>query len=53
MSGTWTATSTMYPALNMDEAVLLRGLDVMEESIDEIQRKGVTVPPMPSGNVGF
>lgn len=46
----------MYPALNMDEAVLLRGLDVMEESIDEIQRKGVTVgdyPPMPSGNVGF
>ena len=46
----------MYPALNMDEAVLLRGLDLMEESIDDIQRKGVTVgdyPPMPSGNVGF
>jgi 4-aminobutyrate aminotransferase-like enzyme len=46
----------MYPALNMDEAVLLRGLDLMEESIDEVQRKGITVgdyPPMPSGNVGF
>ena len=46
----------MYPALNMDKAVLLEALDLMEESIDEVQRKGVTVgdyPPMPSGNVGF
>ena len=46
----------MYPALNMDEAVLLRGLDLMEESIDQVQRQGVTVgdhPPMPSGAVGF
>ena len=46
----------MYPALNMDEGVLVRGLDILEESIDEVQRKGVTVgdyPPMPSGNVGF
>jgi len=46
----------MYPALNMDKAVLLEALDLMEESIDEVQRKGITVgdyPPMPSGNVGF
>ena len=46
----------MYPALNMDEANLREGLDRMEESIDEVQRRGVTVgdyPPMPSGNVGF
>ena len=46
----------LYPALNMDEAVLLRGLDLMEEAIDQVQRQGVTVgdhPPMPSGVVGF
>ena len=46
----------MYPALNMDEAVLRRGLDLMEESIDQVQRHGATVgdyPPMPSGVVGF
>jgi 4-aminobutyrate aminotransferase-like enzyme len=46
----------MYPALNMDESVLVEGLDRMEEAIDDIQRRGVTVgdfPPMPSGNVGF
>lgn len=46
----------MYPALNMDKDVLLAGLDLMEEAIDAVQRKGVTVgdyPPMPSGNVGF
>ncbi len=46
----------MYPALNMDREVLLRGLDLMEEAIDEVQRKGITVgdyPAMPSGNVGF
>ncbi len=46
----------LYPALNMDEAVLLEGLDVMEEAIDQIDRGGVTVgnyPAMPSGNVGF
>ena len=46
----------MYPALNMDEAVMLQGLDRMEEAIAEVERDGVTVgdyPPMPSGNVGF
>jgi len=46
----------MYPALNMDEKVLLQGLDIMEEAIEFIERRGVTVgdyPPMPSGNVGF
>jgi 4-aminobutyrate aminotransferase-like enzyme len=46
----------MYPALNMDENVLLDGLDRMEEAIQAVQRNGVTVgdyPPMPSGNVGF
>lgn len=46
----------LYPALNMDEQQLLAGLDIMEESIDYIERNGVTVgdyPPMPSGNVGF
>lgn len=47
----------MYPALNMDENVLLEGLGRMEEAIEAVQRAGgVTVgdyPPMPSGNVGF
>ena len=46
----------MYPALNMDETVLRRGLDLMEDSIDQVQRHGATVgdyPPMPSGVVGF
>ena len=46
----------MYPALNMPPEVLLEGLDIMEEAIDTVQRKGPTVgdyPPMPSGNVGF
>ena len=46
----------LYPALNMDEAVLRRGLDLMEEAIDQVQRHGVTVgdhPPLPSGVVGF
>ena len=46
----------MYPALNMDESVLLAGLDRMEEAIDQVQRAGVSVgdyPPLPSGNVGF
>ena len=46
----------VYPALNMDGEVLLRGLDIMEEAIEAVERKGVTVgdyPPLPSGNVGF
>ena len=32
------------------------GLDIMEEAIDAVQRKGPTIgdyPPLPSGNVGF
>jgi 4-aminobutyrate aminotransferase-like enzyme len=50
------AAVRLYPALNMDEAVMLDGLDRMEEAIAAVQRNGVTVgdyPPMPSGNVGF
>ena len=46
----------MYPALNMDKAALLEGLDKMEAAIDKISRSGNTVgdyPAMPSGNVGF
>ncbi len=47
----------LYPALNMDEDVLLEGLSRIEEAIDAAQRAGgVTVgdyPPLPSGNVGF
>jgi 4-aminobutyrate aminotransferase-like enzyme len=46
----------LYPALNMDPAVLLEGLDRMEESIAAVSKEGVSVgdyPPMPSGNVGF
>lgn len=46
----------MYPALNMEEAVMLDGLDRMEEAIVEVQRDGARVgnyPPLPSGNVGF
>ena len=33
-----------------------KALDLMEESIDQVQREGVSIgdyPPMPSGNVGF
>jgi len=46
----------MYPALNMDQATLLEGLSMLEESIAQIEKNGVTVgdyPAMPSGNVGF
>ena len=46
----------LYPALNMDPAVLREGLDRMEESIAAVCKQGVTVgdyPPIPSGNVGF
>jgi hypothetical protein len=40
----------------MPPETLLQGLDIMEEAIDTVQRKGASVgdyPPMPSGNVGF
>jgi len=46
----------MYPALNMVPEILSQALDLMEESIDQVQREGVSIgdyPPMPSGNVGF
>jgi len=46
----------MYPALNMPPETLLEGLSIMEEAIEEVQRKGPTIgnyPPLPSGNVGF
>lgn len=46
----------MYPALNMAPEILSQALDLMEESIDQVQREGVSIgdyPPMPSGNVGF
>lgn len=46
----------MYPALNMAPENLTRALDLMEESIDQVQREGVSIgdyPAMPSGNVGF
>ncbi|MYE86424.1 MAG: aspartate aminotransferase family protein, partial [Gammaproteobacteria bacterium] len=46
----------LYPALNMAPEVLLHGLDLMAEAIDQVERQGPTVgdyPPLPSGNVGF
>ena len=46
----------MYPALNMAPDTLMQALDRMEESIDLVEREGVSVgdyPAMPSGNVGF
>lgn len=46
----------MYPALNMAPEILSKALDLMEESIEQVQREGVSIgdyPPMPSGNVGF
>lgn len=46
----------IYPALNMDEQVLLEGLDITEAAIAEIEKKGNTVgdyPALPSGVVGF
>jgi 4-aminobutyrate aminotransferase-like enzyme len=46
----------LYPALNMDEGILLEGLAVMEAAIEYVERNGVSVgdyPAMPSGNVGF
>ncbi|MEH6593210.1 MAG: aminotransferase class III-fold pyridoxal phosphate-dependent enzyme, partial [Halioglobus sp.] len=33
----------MYPALNMAPENLMKALDLMEESIDQVQREGVTV----------
>lgn len=49
-------TVRMYPALNMDEANLREGLDIMEAAIAHIDKQGPDVcdyPPLPSGNTGF
>jgi acetylornithine/succinyldiaminopimelate/putrescine aminotransferase len=49
-------TVRMYPALNMDERVLLEGLDITEDAIATIEKKGNTVgdyPALPTGVVGF
>jgi hypothetical protein len=46
----------MYPALNMDERVLLEGLDITEAAIATIEKNGNTVgdyPALPTGVVGF
>ncbi len=49
-------TIRMYPALNMDEAVLREGLDIMENSIAHVDRHGHTEgngPAFPTGVAGF
>ena len=49
-------TIRMYPALNMDEAVLREGLSVMEEAIALVERDGQSVgdsPAWPTGVAGF
>ena len=46
----------LYPALNMEERVLVEGLDMMKQAIGKVERDGPVIgdyPPMPSGNVGF
>ena len=46
----------MYPALNMDEAVLRQGLDVMREAIryvDEHGQREGNSPAWPTGDWGF
>ena len=49
-------TVRMYPALNMDEAVLREGLEVMEEAIKHVDEHGHTEgdsPAWPTGVAGF
>ena len=49
-------TIRMYPALNMDETVLLEGLDIMEEAIRYVNEHGQTEgnsPGWPTGVAGF
>jgi 4-aminobutyrate aminotransferase-like enzyme len=61
MNGVWAIngvepTVRLYPALNMDEQVLLEGLDIMEAAIQEVDKSGGSVgdyPAIPSGNFGF
>ncbi len=60
-SGVWAIsdredTIRMYPALNMDEAVLIEGLDIMEAAIAKIEKEGQAVgdsPAWPTGVAGF
>ncbi len=49
-------TIRMYPALNMDEAVLREGLKVMEDAIRHVEKHGHTegdTAAYPSGVAGF
>lgn len=49
-------TIRLYPALNMDEAVLREGLEIMEEAIRHVEEHGHTegdAPAYPSGVAGF
>jgi acetylornithine/succinyldiaminopimelate/putrescine aminotransferase len=49
-------TIRMYPALNMDEAVLREGLEIMEEAIRHVETHGRSEgdgPAYPSGVAGF
>jgi acetylornithine/succinyldiaminopimelate/putrescine aminotransferase len=46
----------MYPALNVDEAVLREGLDIMHNAIRHVNEHGQDVgdsPPWPTGGAGF
>jgi 4-aminobutyrate aminotransferase/4-aminobutyrate aminotransferase/(S)-3-amino-2-methylpropionate transaminase len=46
----------MYPALNMEEATLREGLQVMEQAIAHVEKHGHTegdAPAYPAGVSGF
>ena len=50
------ANIRMYPALNMDEQVLLDGLEVMREAIEYVNERGQDIddsPAWPTGVAGF
>ena len=49
-------TIRMYPALNMEESVFRKGLEIMEDAIRHVARHGHTegdAPAFPSGVAGF
>jgi acetylornithine/succinyldiaminopimelate/putrescine aminotransferase len=49
-------TIRMYPALNMDDKVLLEGLDIMQEAIEYVSKHGQgegDSPAWPTGVAGF
>jgi len=49
-------TVRMYPALNMDDKVLLEGLDILERAIQTVESMGITegdFPAYPTGVTGF